>query len=410
MPEFLQLTPPDQALNRLMEIISTRPAVEQVALLDALDRVIAEPVVSASALPPFPRSTVDGYAVRAGDTHGASESLPAYLKLTGEVPMGAQPLLELESGCAILIHTGGMLPANADAVVMLEHTQQIAGLVEILRPVAAGENLIQAGEDVHPGEIVIPAGRRLRPQEIGGLAALGITSVPVAVKPRVGILSSGDEIVPAMVEPGPGQVRDVNSFTLSALVQQAGGEVVLYGIFPDQLQFLMEGAQQALQECDIVVFTAGSSASARDLTSRVISQLGEPGILVHGVGVRPGKPTILAVCQGKVVIGLPGNPVSALVIARIFLKPVIERSLGLTSTGARAGIYARLAANLPSQAGREDWVPVRLLSTPDGLKAEPIFSKSNLIFSLVRGDGLVRVPPDATGLAANELVWVVPLD
>ena len=410
MPEFLQLTPPDKALDRLLEHLSTQPVVEHVALVDALDRVTAQPVVSAIALPPFPRSTVDGYAVRAKDTHGASESLPAYLKLAGEVPMGTQAPFELEAGCAILIHTGGMLPTHTDAVVMLEYTQQVAGLVEILRPVAVGENIIQAGEDVQPGEVVIPAGRRLRPQEIGGLAALGITEVAVAVKPRVGILSSGDEIVPAMVEPGPGQVRDVNSYSLSALVQQAGGEVVRYGIFPDELRPLLQAAQRAIQECDIVVFTAGSSASARDLTSQVILQLGEPGILVHGVGVRPGKPTILAICQGKAVIGLPGNPVSALVIARMFLKPVIERSLGLSPTGYRSGVYARLVVNLPSQAGREDWVPVRLILTADGLKAEPIFSKSNLIFSLVRGDGLVRVSPDATGLTANELVWVFPLD
>mgnify|MGYP001765521540 CR=1 FL=1 len=410
MPEFLQLTPPDQALNRLMESLTFRPASEEVALRDALGRVIAEPVVAASALPPFPRSTVDGFAVMASDTHGASENLPAYLRLAGEVPMGAQPAQELGSGCAILIHTGGMLPDNADAVVMLEYTQQITGLVEILRPVAVGENLIRTGEDVQPGEIVIPAGQRLRPQEIGGLAALGITRVRVTKRPRVGILSSGDEIVPTLVEPGPGQVRDVNSFTLSALVQQVGGEAVCYGIFSDQLESLMAGAQRAIQECDLVVFTAGSSASARDLTSRVISQLGKPGILVHGVGVRPGKPTILAVCQEKAVIGLPGNPVSALVIARIFLKPLIERLQGCASGGMRSGVYARLTVNLPSQAGREDWVPVRLLATPDGLKVEPVFSKSNLIFSLVRGDGLVRVPPDATGLAANELVWVVPLD
>ena len=410
MPEFLQLTLPDKALNRLLENLFTQPVVERIALLDALDRVTAQPVVSAIALPPFPRSTVDGYAVRAKDTYGASESLPAYLKLAGEVPMGAQPPFELKAGCAILIHTGGMLPVHTDAVVMLEYTQQVADLVEILRPVAVGENIIQAGEDVQPGEIVIPAGRRLRPQEIGGLAALGITEVLVAMKPRVGILSSGDEIVPAMVEPAPGQVRDVNSYSLSALVQQAGGEVVRYGIFPDELHPLLQAAQRAIQECEIVVFTAGSSASARDLTSQVIQQLGEPGVLVHGVGVRPGKPTILAVCQRKAVIGLPGNPVSALVIARLFLKPVIERILGLSPAVTRSGIYARLTVNLPSQAGREDWVPVRLIPTPDGLQAEPIFSKSNLIFSLVRGDGLVRVPPDATGLTANELVWVVPLD
>ena len=346
----------------------------------------------------------------AANTYGASDSLPAYLNLAGEVPMGEQPPTNLSEGSAMLIHTGGMLPASADAVVMLENTQETAGMIEIFRPVAVGENVIQAGEDVQAGEVVIPAGRRLRPQEIGGLAAIGITQVQVSARPRVGVLSSGDEIVQPEVEPQAGQVRDANTYSLSALICKAGGEPVRYGIFPDEFQPMVAAAEQALRECDLVVFTAGSSASARDLTARVINQLGKPGVLVHGVGVRPGKPTILAICQGKAVIGLPGNPVSALVIARIFLRPVIERLLGLPANQPQPGISARLTVNLPSQAGREDWVPVRLINGPQGLEAEPIFSKSNLIFSLVRADGLVRVPPDATGLATNDLVWVVPFD
>ena len=242
------------------------------------------------------------------------------------------------------------------------------------------------------------------------MAALGITNLLVATQPRVGILSSGDEVVNPEIEPAPGQVRDANSYSLSALVQSAGGTALRYGIFPDRLEPLLAAAQNAMQECDIVIFTAGSSASARDLTAQVINHLGPPGVLVHGVGVRPGKPTILANCQGKVVIGLPGNPVSALVIARLFLKPMIERHLGIPAGGTPPVIYARLSVNLASQAGREDWVPVRLIPEPGGLKAEPVFSKSNLIFSLVRADGLVRVPPDATGLAANDHVWVYPLD
>lgn len=410
MPEFLTLTPPQPALKRLLENLRVSQYVESVKLAYALGRVTAEPVVSTGPLPPFPRSTVDGFAVKASDTYGASESLPAYLKLAGEVPMGAPALIRLERGTTISIHTGGMLPEGADAVVMLEYTQVASGIVEILRPVAVGENVIQVGEDVRPSEIVIPAGSKLRSQEIGGLAALGVTEIQAVVKPRVGILSSGDEVVPPERTPGPGQVRDANSYSLSALVQEAGGEANRFGIYPDQLPPLIEAAQRAMEACDIVVFTAGSSASARDLTAQVINQLGEPGVLVHGVGVRPGKPTILAVCQGKAVIGLPGNPVSALVIARMFLKPVIEYLLGLSVTVSRPVFTARLTVNLSSMAGREDWVPVRLVPDVDGLKAEPIFSKSNLIFSLVRADGLVCVPPDATGLAANDVVSVVPLE
>ncbi|HSQ16510.1 MAG TPA: gephyrin-like molybdotransferase Glp [Anaerolineales bacterium] len=410
MPEFLKLIPPQPALQMLLEQLPVPHATEMIQLADAPGRILAEPIISPGPLPAFSRSTVDGYAVLANDTYGSSDSMPAYLSLTGEVLMGAPAEIDVIPGSAVLIHTGGMLPVNANAVVMLEYTQLSGGMLEVFRPVAVGENVIIAGEDVKAGELVIAVGKLLRPQDIGGLAAVGKTQVLVAAKPRVGILSSGDEVVAPDVEPGPGQVRDANSYTLSALVQAAGGEPVRYGVFPDQLASLMRAAERAIQECDVVVFTAGSSASARDLTAQVINHLGTPGVLVHGVGVRPGKPTILAVCQGKAVIGLPGNPVSALVIARLFLRPVIAHLCGHAQGSTEPGIIARLTANLPSQAGREDWVPVKLVPGADGLQAEPIFSKSNLIFSLVRADGLVRVPPDATGLSAGDQVWVVPLD
>jgi molybdopterin molybdotransferase len=247
---------------------------------------------------------------------------------------------------------------------------------------------------------------RLRPAEIGGLMALGLTEVLVARQPRVGIISSGDELVSPYVLPGLGQVRDVNAYTLSALVEQVGGIPMRSGIQPDKADELLAAARQALQNSDVVVITAGSSASTRDMTSEVIESLGSPGILVHGVNVRPGKPTILAVCAGKPVIGLPGNPVSALVIACLFVKPVIEALLGLQRILPTPGVYATLSLNLPSQAGREDWIPVRLVASPQGYLAEPIFGKSNLIFTLARADGLIRIPADANGLPAGASVEV----
>ncbi|MCI0519325.1 MAG: molybdopterin molybdotransferase MoeA [Chloroflexi bacterium] len=405
MPEFLELLPPPEALAKLLENIHPQPQAERILTVEALGRVTAAPLRAAQPLPAFPRSTVDGYVVRAADTHGASDSLPAYLAVTGEIPMGAAAEIVLQRGQCALIHTGGMLPEGADAVVMVEHTQPArAGEVEILRAAAAGENILKVGEDVQPGEEVIAAGVRLRPAEIGGLAALGVLHLDVARKPRAGILSSGDEIVPPEIEPQAGQVRDVNAYSLSALVQQAGGAAVLYGILPDRAEAMRAAAVRALAECDIVVITAGSSASARDLTSEVIRSLGGPGVLVHGVNVRPGKPTILASCGGKAVIGLPGNPVSALVIAGLFVVPVIEASLGLRRRPALEARPARLALNLPSQAGREDWIPVRLERREDAWWAQPVFGKSNLIFSLARADGLARIPADATGVEAG--VWV----
>jgi molybdopterin molybdotransferase len=300
-----------------------------------------------------------------------------------------------------------MLPEGSDAVVMVEHTQSARpGEVEVLRAVAVGENLLKIGEDVAQGDEVIPSGVWLRPAEIGGLMALGLTRVQVARRPRVGLLSSGDEVVPPESELKPGQVRDINAYTLSALVESVGGAPVRYGIIPDQAEALRSTAARALGECDVVVITAGSSASARDLTAQVIGELGAPGVLVHGVNVRPGKPTILASCEGKAVIGLPGNPVSALIIASLFVSPVVEALLGIKATRPRSGVSARLALNLPSQAGREDWIPVRLVPEGEGYLAEPVFGKSNLIFSLSRADGLLRIPPDATGLAAGEIVQV----
>lgn len=412
MPEFLELLPPGEALERLMQALPVRVQPETIATLESLGRVTAAPVIAPHDLPGFARSSVDGYAVRARDTHGATESLPAYLQMIGEAPMGAAPDFTLGPAQCALIHTGGMLPLGADAVVMIETTQAARpGEVEILRAAAGGENVIQAGEDVRTGEVVIPPGSRLRPAEIGGLMALGILQVQVAVRPRVGILSSGDEVVPPEVNPGPGQVRDVNAYTLSALVQSAGGEAVRLGILPDQAEAMQSAARRALDDCDVVVITAGSSASVRDLTSEVIAALGKPGVLVHGVNVRPGKPTILAVCDGKPVIGLPGNPVSALVIAWLFVAPVIEALLGLPGGCPRPSIPARLTLNLPSQAGREDWVAVRLIPSraDPPWQAEPVFGKSNLIFTLARADGLVRIPPAANGLSAGAVVEVVLL-
>ena len=408
MTEFLNLTPPDEALKRLLSHLEVHPVPEEVNTAQALGRVTVSPVLAPHPLPEFRRSTVDGFAVRAADTYGSSESLPAYLNLIGEVCMGQATDLRLGAAQCALIHTGGMLPEGADAVVMVENTQSAReNEVEVLRAVAVGENLIKIGEDVKLGEEVIPAGRRLRPAEIGGLMALGFTTVMVARKPRVGILSSGDEVIPPEQQPLSGQVRDVNSFTLAAVVQQVGGEAVHYGIIPDTRAAMLKTARRAHAECDVVVITAGSSVSVRDLTAEIIAELGQPGVLVHGVNIRPGKPTILGVCAGKPVIGLPGNPVSALVNVEMFVAPVVKSLLGEDPARPRAAVNAQLLVNLASESGREEWVPVRLLASSRGWEADPVFGKSNLIFTLARADGLVRVVSDATGLAAGEMVEVV---
>ncbi len=407
MSEFLELLPPAQALESFLQHCNFVPQTESVPLQDAVGRIVFEPIVAPFELPSFPRSTVDGFAVRASDTHGASETLPAYLNLIGEIPMGGTADFELTAGNCAIIHTGGMVPAGANAVVMVEYTQEARpGEIEILRAVSVGTNVLQPGEDVSSGDEVIPAGTLLRPAEVGGLAALGRTHVTVAQRPKVGIISSGDEVIEPGNELSPGQVFDVNSYSLHSLITQAGGQPISYGILADDADTFKRTAEQAKNECDLVLFTAGSSVSVRDLTATTIDNLGQPGVIVHGVSVRPGKPTILAVADGIPVIGLPGNPVSALVIARIFVTATLQKMMGLTTSRPRAAIPAKLTLNLPSQAGREDWIGVKLISTTDGYMAEPVFGKSNLIFTLANADGLMKIPAAANGIPAGELVQV----
>lgn len=424
MPEFLTLLPPDDARNLLLSYLSqSRGESETIDVPLALGRILAHDIMAPHPLPEFQRSTVDGYAVHAADTHGASDSLPAYLNLIGEVPMGDSPGFKIGTGQCALIHTGGMLPDDTDAVVMLEYTQRTrepregsktfarldADEIEIFRAVADGENVIRVGEDVAQGQVIQAKGSRMRPAEIGGLMALGITRVNVMRKIRVGLISTGDEVIDPNESPRPGQVRDVNTYTLGALVEKSGGEAIRYGIIADQFAALKDAATKALSECDVVIITAGSSASTRDMTADVIRLLGTPGVLVHGINTRPGKPTILGVCDGKAVIGLPGNPVSALVNGYLFVVPVIEKLLGAIPK-PKATVLARLTVNLPSQAGREDWWPVKLAISSQqsavSFDADPIFGKSNLIFTLAAADGLLRIEPDATGLSAGELVEV----
>jgi len=407
MPELFTVHPPAEALEVLLNHLPARVRAETIPTADALDRALAGALTAPLSLPSFPRSTVDGYAVHAADTFGASESLPAYLSVTGQVLMGRASEVKIEPTQAAVVYTGGMIPPGADAVVMVERTQQLDETnIEVLRSVAPGENVIQIGEDVKTGESLQEPGHILRPQDIGGLMALGITRIAVAARPRVAIVSTGDEVVPPEVEPGPGQVRDVNTYTVAGLVARAGGVPLLLGIIRDDFDALFAAARAGLDSADALVISAGSSVSTRDLTADVVNRLGQPGVLVHGVSVKPGKPTILGVCDGKPVFGLPGNPVSAMVVADLFLTPVLWRLQGVNTPPGRRRVTAKLAHNVASVPGREDYAPVKLAVRDGQLWAAPVFGKSNLIYTLVKADGLVRVPPDSNGLHEGEWVEV----
>jgi molybdopterin molybdotransferase len=405
MSEFFEVLPPDKARAIWWAQVAYRASIETLKTVDALGRVTAQLIRSPEALPAFRRSTVDGYAVRAADTFGASDSLPAYLRVAGEVLMGEAAAVRVNKGAAALIHTGGMIPDGADAVVMVEHTQSFSDdEIEVRRPVASGENVLQVGEDVLPGAEILPAGHILQPQDVGALLALGLTDgIAVARKPRVSLFSTGDELVlPQTKHLNPGQIRDINSSTIRALCAQAGAEAQTHALVPDQPDALYAALAEALPDADMLVVTAGSSVSVRDMTAETINRLGKPGVLVHGVAARPGKPTILAVVEGKPVIGLPGNPVSALVMFTLFGVPAISYLLGAGEPRQKR-TRARVTVNVPSVAGREDYVPVRLSDRDGEPWAGPVFGKSNLIFTLVGADGLLKVPLNVTGL--REGAW-----
>jgi molybdopterin molybdotransferase len=413
MPEFLTLIAPDEAFTRWKDSLPAgrRLPTERVRAAEAAGRVAAADVHSPEALPAFSRASVDGYAVRAADTFGASPSQACNVRLAGEVPMGSPPTVAIRPGEAALIHTGGMLPDGADAVVMLEDTQTApADEIEILRPVSVGANVIRAGEDLQEGETALRCGSVLRPQEIGGLMALGIREIDVVRPPRVALISTGDELLPPDASLARGKIRDVNSAMLGALMRACGGLPVPLGIVTDSRGALTDVLRRALPDHDLVIVTAGSSASARDTTADAFAALGEPGIVVHGLAIRPGKPTLLAAAGGVPLIGLPGNPVSALTVAHLLVAPMIRHLLGLDPMPPAAALRARLLAPIPSEAGRTDFQPVRVAAGEGGLEAEPVFGKSNLIFTLVRAGGIVRIPPEATGLDAGTMVDVIPFE
>jgi molybdopterin molybdotransferase len=411
-------TEPDAAVRAGREFFTTRTVAEAragfhpgrrtpaetVPLTRALHRVPAAPVTAPHALPGFARSTVDGYAVRAADTYGVSEGMPGYLQVAGAVRMGAEPGVRVGPGTVASMPTGGVLPPGADAVVMIEYTQEaMAGTIEVVRPVAPGDGIVRADEDAAAGAELVPAGRPLRAQDLGMLAAAGVTGVAVHARPRVTVLSTGDEVVPpetAVLRPG--QVRDASAVALAAMVTEAGGDPVPGGIVPDDPGALESSLRAALAASDLVVISAGSSVGARDETAGVVARLGRPGIWCHGLAIRPGKPTLLADCAGVPVIGLPGNPRSALVVFRLLGIPLVRLVGGCTMPPAEPVVRARLARDLASAAGRLDVVQIRL---DDGI-ATPVFGLSALLSVLTAADGYVIVPEEATGLDAGAEVDV----
>ncbi len=368
----------------------------------SLNRVISRDIVSPEDLPGFSRSTMDGFAVSSSDTFGASDSMPTYLNISGEVFMGKAPSFEVIKSEAAKIATGGMLPAGTDAVVMLEHANTVSRkMIEVLKPVAPGENTIKAGEDYKEGGIILRKGHKLRPQDIGALAGVGITKIWIYKKPRVAIIATGDEIVPPANSLMPGQVRDINSYSLAGLVETSGGTAIKKGIFRDSFEVLHGAVKEALNDADVIAIIGGSSVGTKDMTAKVINSFGKPGVLFHGVSIKPGKPMIGGVINGKPVFGLPGHPAAVITCFDLFIKPILRMLNGETEKlhhRLKNTVKAKLYKNISSGTGREDRVRVQLEEKNNELWAIPILGKSGLITTLVKADGTVVVPLRKAGI------------
>ncbi len=391
--------------------------VEEIPISAALGRVLALDATSPCDLPGFDRSTMDGYVVRSLDTFGAAESRPALLHVVGDIAMGIMPERSIARGEAMKIATGGALPAGADAIVMLEHTQPVdATSIEVVKDVAPLENVVQAGDDIKKNEMILNRGHPMRPHDMAALAGVGITAITVFKKPKVAIISTGNEIVSAEKSPGPGQIRDSNSYNLEGLVTLTGGIPVKMGIIPDDYSRLRSALETAIDDSELVLMTGGSSVGAADLTAKVINDAGQPGVLVHGVAIKPGKPLVAGLVKSKghavPIFGLPGHPAAVSICFDLFVKPVLVSLTGEIPDAVLEGVSpsrtlrARLARSIPSSSGREDHVRVTLEKRVDGLWARPVFGASGLISTLVKAVGTVVVPVNKIGIEAGEEVEV----
>jgi molybdopterin molybdotransferase len=408
MSHFFKVKTLDEVLALTDRFLPTES--ETVDTSAAFSRILSQDVFAPRDMPGFRRATMDGFAVNAAATFGASESTPAWLEIQGTVLMGQVPDFELAPGRAARISTGGMLPRGADAVVMVEHTQAIDDTsVEIYKSVAPLQHVIDADEDFKAREVVLPAGTFVRPQEAGLAAGMGLSSLPVHRVPVVGIISTGDEIIPIDEDPLPGRVRDINSYSLSGFVAEAHARAVRYGIVKDDPDRLRAVCEKALSETDMVLISGGSSVGTRDYTVDVLSALPDTRILVHGMSVSPGKPTILAKSGTKPVWGLPGQVVSAMVVMKMVVIPFLNRIQGYRTLKTLVRVPAKLTRNVASAQGRRDFIRVVLARAGDELTARPVLGKSGLIRTMVLADGLLDIGENLEGLEKDTWTRVILL-
>jgi putative molybdopterin biosynthesis protein len=404
--QFLEVVSPEEARDRFAQHLDLSPLThESVPLADALGRVLAHDVTASLDVPPFDRSGVDGFAIRSSDAGGATDESPRELTLNREViACGHAPGLEVMPGTATTIATGGVIPRGADAVVMIEHTELVEDsdppAISIKRAAAPGQFIAYAGSDIARGETLLRRHTRIGSREIGMLAACGVATVDVVRRPRVAVLSTGDELVPLGQPLPPASIYDSNGAIIAAAVSEAGGTPVAYGAFPDDEPKLDTAIRRALSDCDMVVLSGGTSKGAGDLSHRIVSRLGKPGILVHGVALKPGKPLCLAVIEGRPLIVLPGFPTSAIFTFHAFAAPVIRARAGLTAEAAHT-LTAMVSARIPSELGRKEFVLVSLVETAEGPIAIPSGKGSGSVTTFSQSDGFLEIDALANGLDAG---------
>lgn len=404
--ELFNVVTVDDARKIIDENFKFKPPFESVKLSEATGRVIYNDTVSNANVPGFKRSTVDGYAIRSRDAAGASESIPAMLEYKGEVLMGRAPEVEMSnSGECVYVPTGGMLPSGADCVVMIEYADKLdENTILINKGAAPGENVINEDDDIQAGEVIIKKGSRLRPYEIGVLSSIGYTEVQVVKRIKVGIISTGDEIVSPEKTPLPGQVRDINSYLLSSLVVENGGEAVNYGVCEDTYEDLSNRVMRAYNECDMVLISGGSSVGKKDQTLKVIKSLKDSSILVHGMAIKPGKPTVIAKSGDKVIFGLPGHPLACAVVFKAVVKYYMDRTAGVLETDYP--VPCSFSLNYHKAKGREEYLPVNIELIDGKMTAVPIFAQSGIISAFSKAWGFVKIDRNLEGLREGDNVSV----
>lgn len=379
--------------------------VEVVHIEKALNRTAAEDVFSQYNIPDFNRSTVDGYSIVASDTFGVTESIPVFLDLIGQVEMGKSTDLLIHKGKCAYVPTGGMIPQGADAMIMIEHVEEVdSNTIAANTPTAPGENMIKVGDDIAVGQQLLRRGRSIRPQDIGVLAAAGISHVKVFEKPKVAVLSTGDEIADPFGTIEFGQIRDINTYVLSAMLEELGAEITIKAVIKDEFELLEEAVSKALDSNHIVIISGGSSVGTKDVTAKVISAMGAPGVFVHGMAIKPGKPTIVGKARGKALFGLPGHPVSAIIVFKLLVEQLIA---GMMSRAVQSiKVPAVCCSSLHSSPGKETFQMVELRQELDGYYATPLHGKSGAISLVSKAHGFVRIPLNKEGINKGETVMV----